>query len=61
MGQYTVMSIAQGGSGFPFLAPPVYAYISSGNCSTINWELEDIADPTLKFAVEKVYNIMTLR
>ena len=30
LGQYTVMSITQGGCGIPFLAPPVYDYISTG-------------------------------
>ena len=48
------MSIVQGGSGFPFLAPPVYSYLSTGKCNNIDWQLEDVPDPTLKFAVEKV-------
>jgi hypothetical protein len=46
------MSITQGGYGFPFLAPAVYCYISTGRFNTP--EADDIPDGMLKFAVEKV-------
>lgn len=48
------MSIIQGGSGFPFLAKPVYSYISRGKYTNIEIMVDDIPDPALKFAVEKV-------
>lgn len=48
------MSITQGGSGFPFMAPPVYEYISSGKYTDIECDIENISEPTLKFAVKKV-------
>ena len=49
------MSITQGGSGFPFLARPVYEYITTGKYTNITVEANDIPDVTLKFAFEKVY------
>ena len=38
MGAYTVMSIAQGGCGLPFLATAVFRYYVYGECTgvTIN-------------------------
>ena len=51
------MSIIQGGNGFPFLSKPVYSYISCGKYTNIEIMLEDIPDPALKFAVEKVASI----
>ena len=55
LGQYTVMSITQGGCSVPFLAPPVYEYISTGKLPTdIEVNLKDIPDATLRFALQKV-------
>ena len=48
------MSVIQGGSGFPFLSPCVYAYISCATYTNIKIATDDIPDATLKFAVEKV-------
>ena len=31
LGQYTVISITQGGCGIPYLDPAVYEYICTGN------------------------------
>ena len=49
------MSVIQGGSGFPFLSIPVYSYISSGKYTKIEVMVNDIPDPSLKFAIEKVH------
>ena len=54
LGQYTVMSIAQGGCGIPFLAPPVYDYISTGKLPDVKVHLKDIPDATLRFVLQKV-------
>ena len=48
------MSITQGGSGFPFLAEPVYQYICTGECTNVNIATIDIPDPMLRFVVRKV-------
>ena len=54
-GQYTVMSITQGGCGIPFLAPAVYEYISTGKLSSnIELCLDDVPYPNLQFALRKV-------
>lgn len=50
------MSIAQGGNGFPFLSKVVYSYITSGKYTNIDIDLNDIPDPTLQFALVKVYS-----
>ncbi len=50
------MSITQGGCGLPFLALPVYNYISSGELAPhFNVPLEYIPNPTVRFIVEKVH------
>lgn len=54
------MSIAQGGNGFPFLAPPVYDYISSGKYNIDECKFDDIPDPVLKFSVKKVGYLLTI-
>ena len=55
LGEYPVMSIAQGGCGIPFLAPVVYEYISSGKLPTkMELSFDDIPCAHLKFAIQKV-------
>ena len=54
LGLYTVMSITQGGCGVPFLAPPVYDYISTRKLPDIRLHLKDIPDATLRFVLQKV-------
>ena len=54
-----VMSVAQGGSGFPFLAEPVFDYLCTGRCTGISINIPNIPDPTLQFVVHKVYMINT--
>ena len=48
------MSIAQGGSGFPFLAPAVYEYISIGKITNVEVDVHSMSDGFLKFAITKV-------
>ena len=48
------MSIVQGGSGFPFLAPAVYEYLVSGKCTGITLQNSDVPDHTLQFVLSKV-------
>ena len=57
LGRYIAMSVAQGGSGFPFLAEPVYKYLCTGECTGIQLSNEDAPDPTLKFVLEKVSDL----
>lgn len=55
LGQYTVMSITQGGCRVPFLAPPVYEYITTGKLPTdIEVNLRDMPEETLRFVLQKV-------
>ena len=58
LGKFVAMSVTQGGGGFPFLAPPVYEYITTGKYTNIAVSTTDIPDMTLKFAVEKVQYII---
>ena len=51
LGRYIAMSICKGGIGIPFLAPPVYEYLCSEQCTGLNVKLADLPDPV----VEKVY------
>jgi len=55
LGRYVVMSIVQGGNGFPFLAEPVYDYLCTGRCTGISVGITTIPDPTLQFVVTKVH------
>ncbi len=49
------MSIVQGGNGIPFLAPPVYDYLSTGKFpSNINIDHVDVPYPNLRFVLEKI-------
>lgn len=48
------MLIAQGGSGFPFLAEPVYHYMATGKCDGSLIDVSELPDPTLQFVIEKV-------
>ena len=54
VGRYIGMSIIQGGSGFPFLAPPVFEYLVSGKCVGMEIEDQNIPDETLQFVAKKV-------
>ena len=59
MGQLMAMSLLQQGSGFPYLAPPVYQYISGVEVSKIDVSVEDIPNVELRSIIEKVcsYNL----
>ena len=55
MGVYTVMSISQGGCGLPFLAHPVFNYITGmGDCVGATISDDEIPDGLLKLIVTKV-------
>jgi len=55
MGVYAVLSIMQGGCGLPFLAKPVFNYISGiGECVGIKIDDNEIPDGLLKLVVRKV-------
>ncbi len=49
------MAIIQGGSGFPFLAPPVYEYIVSGKCTGVAIETTDVPDQMLLITLQQVH------
>ena len=49
-----MMSVVQGGCGFPFMAQPLYNYIVHGSIKGINVSVSDIPDGTLRFIVAKV-------
>ncbi len=52
------MSITQGGCGLPFLALPVYNYISSGELAPhFNVPLEYIPNPTVRFIVMSILKL----
>ena len=53
IGVYVVLSIAYGGKGYPFLAEPVFDYISTERYNIAIPE-EDIPDASLKSIVSKV-------
>lgn len=48
------MSVIQGGPGFPFLHPNVYAYIFSGIWSPASPKSDDIPDAGLKRIIQEV-------
>ena len=48
------MSLLEGGSGFPFLAPSIYQYVCGVNLSEIHSSLEEIPDAQLKLKLEEV-------
>ena len=54
LGWYLVMSIAQGGNGFSFLAELVYNYLRKRQSTGISANITDIPDPTLQFVVQNI-------
>ena len=55
IGQLMAMSILQQGSGFPYMAQPVYDYISGVELSDVSLSIEDIPSFELRTIVEKVW------
>ena len=49
-------SLVQGGPGFPYLAPVVYSYISTGDlqAALLHVSVVDVCDPTLSNIIERV-------
>jgi len=54
IGQLMAMSLLQQGSGFPYLAPPVYQYISGVELSAIKVSIEDVSSIEFRSVLEKV-------
>ena len=53
VGRLMAISLVQGGSGFPFFAPPVYQYLCGVEMPTI--ELQDVPNFEVISLLEKVY------
>ena len=51
------MSLVQEGSGFPYIAPPVYKYLCSAEFSTIEPTVDDVQNLEATSFIEKVQNI----
>ena len=51
------MSLLQGGSGFPFIAPSVYKYLSLGGAelNAIDISAHDVPRPDVKVLIEEIY------
>lgn len=47
-------SLVQGGSGYPFLAPPMYQYLCGANISTIKVTIPDVPDIEVKQLLKQV-------
>ena len=54
IGQLMAMSLLQQGSGFPYLAPCIYQYISGVELSAIDVSIEDVPSFELRSMIEKV-------
>ena len=54
IGQLMSMNLLQGGSGFPYLAPPVYQYISGVELSALDVSVEDVANFELQSMIKEV-------
>ena len=55
LGEFTVISITQGGLGMPIMAPALYDYIHTGKLSScIDISLKDMPYPNVKYVLEKV-------
>ena len=54
------MSIMQGGSGFPFLAEPVYRYMCTGESTGIVVSNDQVPDHTLRFVLDKVWIVFVM-
>ena len=54
IGQLMSMSLLQQGSGFPYLAPSVYQYISGVSMSSIDVSIEEVSNIELRSIIDKV-------
>ena len=56
LGKMIAHSLVQGGPGFPYLAPVVYSYISTGDlqAALLHVSAVDVCDPTLSSIIERV-------
>ena len=54
VGNLMAMSLLQGGSGFPYLAPPMYDYLCGENASSIKVSAEDVPNVDVTLLLQKV-------
>lgn len=54
LGQWTAMSILQGGVGFPVFTPSVYDYIVNGDITAVKVTDESIPQPSIRHLVSLV-------
>ena len=55
VGNLVAMGLVQGGSGIPFLAPPVYNYLCGMSMQAVKVSLEDAPNFEVQELVEKVH------
>ena len=54
LGVFTVLSVLHGGNGLPFLAKPVFDYLTTGCYSAIIVPDTEIPEIPLRFLIKKV-------
>ena len=54
VGNLVAMSLLQGGSGFPYLAPPMYDYLCGEDASSIKVSAEDVPNVDVTLLLQKV-------
>ena len=54
LGSYAAVSVIQGGPGFPFFHPHVYAYLCTGIWSPVSIAVEHLPNQTLRTVVKNV-------
>jgi len=48
------MSVVQGGSGFQFMAPPMYKYLCGSEIPLISIEIDDIPNTRIRHLLQEV-------
>ena len=61
LGRLMSMSLVQGGSGFPFFAPPMFKYLCGVEMSSIEVSQQDVPNLEVLSLLKKVYGIAELR
>ena len=54
MGQLMAMSLVQEGSGFSFMAPPMYKYLCGIEMASIDVTVKDVPNEEVKALIEEV-------
>lgn len=60
VGRLMAMSLVQGGSGFPFFAPPMYQYLCGMEMSSIAVSTQDVPNLEVLSLLEKVHDFLYL-